>query len=247
MAASGDDDDQGLVGVQSGKEDEVFPCCNDCTDMYLQCLSHMDIVDVLRGMKDPGQDIGEKLAAARKHKKGATREFPLHTARENLQFYGDVNRKYTIMNEKEFCKEMGVAPLQQHTRHMPVCRVRAEGSAEMEKVWMFDYEPSSPLRTLTLVYRFEVEKVHTAMDEPSHIYPQQGEDMVQYKQGEAFVAEMEFELPNNLRTIADFKKKLSPGSADAVAGSKPLGKGLASPAGGAEPEAQLARPSFEQW
>ena len=200
--------------------------CRSCAGIYIDCLSHMDIHEVIEQKEDPTSHVAQAYASAKAIQQGGPKNFKEESAVLEDRMFAEVSRTYLCMNEKEFTKEVGVQPLQKHVRYWPCMSVRAEGpEAAMEKVWLFAWEPGMEhLRTVRLGYNMGVVVATELVAPTKHLYKEQCSEVQQWKMNSTMVDnhfELDFSSMANIRSIATARSKLDP---NATSGQPKVGK-----------------------
>lgn len=183
----------------------VTLCAEVCAPVYTRCFTWMPIDTFLEKHKKDKSFAGTVTMAVQCLKTGE-HNFIQEDVSESKGFTVTGKRKCTALNSLEFTHALGGPPRQKYARHIPVMLVPSETPPYAEeKVWLFQFDPASQFRSVSLKWFQQSTKHRPVMTASDHLYEQQGDEVYEWSTTNLRTCHHET-LPNaTLKSIPDVR------------------------------------------
>lgn len=173
--ASGQDK---LVTIQSITYSRRLALCETHAAVFQKVFSFMDIGEVV-AKYHAGDGFQANFAEAEANMKKASAPFIKEQVGSGVTYNIAVERRALVLNALEWKKEFGALPRIRKLRYHPTMMIMNE-DFEMEKVWLFRYQPSH-FRSVVITVSQGVSKNMVLMPKENHLYKSQSDDTLMWR------------------------------------------------------------------
>jgi len=159
--------------------------CNDDGEFFMACMPYLSPTEFCeRYHADP--NFRDKVDTGRQNfkAKGGV-NFTQEAVRIDVQYEMGISRRYTIINDAEWRRAFNEEPRAKKTRYSPSVDLQTE-TGELEKVYLFEYDPASPFRFLTVTRRSSCSRGSPVMAAKQHLYEEQARDLHDHQASQLF-------------------------------------------------------------
>ena len=193
----------------TGTDEMQIWVCLPCDSAVDETLPFMTVDEVTLEM-DKDSTFKDEVLALSLAKRNKTIMPAAPVAEEVVAANGytdKVKRKVTIVNDKEFLAALGFKPVQKTCRHYPQMEVEAEDGSGPERVWIFQYDPTSPYRSYSRTWFRSATSSKWLMGRDHFKFPSQAVRTFAWaKQDQETKAKMDVKDWKRLRSIAGAAK-----------------------------------------
>jgi len=228
-----------------GPNDERVLMCSTCGDFYNSCLYYLSVVEVCERYHRDADFKGNVDVGRANYLSKDPPPFEQEQVSRATTYELGVERRFTILNDRDWKKAFGEEPRAKVTRYSPSIELQSE-TGELETYFLFEYSPASPYRTLVLRRATLSSKHAEVLPKASHVYETQADDVVS-QQSADHLEQVLAALSNTRLTSLDeklYKRKALAGGGGGADGSGSVAGGACrSIHEGSEPGSTPRRPS----
>ena len=192
--------------------------CSAHSEAYSEALSHIPVSVFVAEAQD-GDRRKQVQEVVKNLHQPIDRAYRAECVRHDSSFVVDVSKRFNIMNKREYKTETGFEPLERYVRYLPTMELIDE-NGQPETVFVFLWDPTSHLRTVSLSYKSSVVRSRHLMKEESHLFEKQGEDVFAWKSGSVREESGAASLPKKVKSLMSHLESLRPPAAENTAAAK---------------------------
>ena len=151
--------------------------CSTCGDFYNNCLHYLPVTEVCERYHTDAVFKGNVDDGRANYLSKDQVPFEQEQVSRATCYEVNVERRFTILNDRDWKKAFGEEPRVKVTRYSPSIELHNE-CGELETYYLFEYDAVAPYRTLMLRRASLRAKEAVVMAKASHVYETQADEVV---------------------------------------------------------------------